>query len=431
VADFQIECFQNQYLPEGATVMNAVISVTAQGAGAVTPDGSGDGGIQPRAEVIIVDTSGSMSGRKLREAKAATCAAIDCLPEGVRFAVVSGNHEAELAYPRRPSLAVVSSSTRTKAKDALTKLEAGGGTAMGTWIQLAADLLRDEPGIRHAILLTDGKNESEAPEDLDRVLAEAEGVFQCDCRGVGSDYEVAEVRKVASALLGTDDIVPDPAGLTEDFASMMEEALSRRIPEVGLRVWAPQVAQVILVKQMDPVILDLTGTRVESGPVSGDYKTGAWGDETRDYHLRVRVPPGNIGDEAMLAARVMLVVGGDVVGEARVFAEWTSDTARSTRINRRVAEVMGQTELADALQEGVEAQRAGDTSTATDRLGRAVSLASESGNSEAIALLERLVDIEDAATGRVRPRAKVDDMDLQIAEAKSQRTTRTGRGRAG
>ena len=42
-------------------------------------------------------------------------------------------------------------------------------------------------------------------------------MLQCDCRGVGVDWEVAELRKVASALLGSVDIVADPANLAADF----------------------------------------------------------------------------------------------------------------------------------------------------------------------------------------------------------------------
>jgi hypothetical protein len=34
--------------------------------------------------------------------------------------------------------------------------------------------------------------------------------FQCDCRGVGVDWQVAEVRRIAQALLGSVDIIPEP-----------------------------------------------------------------------------------------------------------------------------------------------------------------------------------------------------------------------------
>jgi hypothetical protein len=196
------------------------------------------------------------------------------------------------------------------------------------------------------------------------------------------------------------------------------------VAEVTLRVWTPQGAEVVLVKQMEPLMIDLTQSRAEAGPLVGDYLTGSWGDESRDYYLSVRVPEGAVDDE-MLAARVTLLVGGESAGQALVRAVWTDDTARSTRINRRVAEAMGETELADLIQGGIDAHRDGDTDTATSRFGKAVRLATETGNEDALARLATVVDIEDAGTGRVRSKAKVEDMDVMIVETKSTRTTRT------
>ena len=57
---------------------------------------------------------------------------------------------------------------------------------------------------------------------------------------------------------------------------------------------------------------------------------------------------------------------------------WTDDEAQSTRINPHVAHYTGQAELADAIQEGLEARKDGDLDTATAKLGRAVKLAHES-----------------------------------------------------
>jgi hypothetical protein len=88
-----------------------------------------------------------MSGPRLREAKAATVAAIDCLPDGVRFGLVAGSHVAEVVYPGTPPLAVSSASTRHEAKEAVRRLEAGGGTAIGAWIDCCARILGAEPGI--------------------------------------------------------------------------------------------------------------------------------------------------------------------------------------------------------------------------------------------------------------------------------------------
>lgn len=412
-----LECFQNEYLPEGAREVDAVVTVTAAGGGPA-PSAPAES-----AEVVIVDVSGSMGGQKLHQAMEATAAAIAAIRDGVRFAVIAGNHEAWVVYPSGPPLAVASPSTRGEATAALRSVRAGGGTAIGQWITLATELMAGVTGIRHAILLTDGKDEHETPADLQRALAAASGAFQCDCRGVGTDWVVAELRRVADALLGSVDIVADPGGLAADFTSMMQTAMGKQVGEVALRVWSPQGAEVAFVKQVAPEVADLTSLRQPVGPLAGDYPTGAWGDESRDYHLSVRVPAGGVGDE-MLAARVTLVVGGEPAGQALVRAVWTDDTALSTRINRQVAHYTGQAELAEAIQAGLEARRSGDIDTATARLGRAVQLAEASGNQDTARLLSKVVEVDDAATGRVRLKARVDDADEMTLDSRSTKTVR-------
>ncbi len=97
-------------------------------------------------------------------------------------------------------------------------LDASGGTAIGSWLNAASTLFSEvEATQRHAILLTDGKNESEHASVLDRAVEAAQGVFQCDCRGVGADWDVNELRDIASALLGTVDIIPEPERMADDF----------------------------------------------------------------------------------------------------------------------------------------------------------------------------------------------------------------------
>ena len=417
MTSFSIECFQNEFLPRGGDEMHAVLTVTASGTG------SGPATPEERSELILVDCSGSMSGKKLRSAKAATAAAVDCIPDGVRFGVISGNHKAEMTYPLEGPLAVASPETREAAKAAVKTLESAGGTAMGTWIRLAVETLGDETGIRHAILLTDGKNESEESSDLDAALQLAEGRFQCDCRGVGDNWVVAELRKVAGALVGTYDIVADPGDLAKDFSTMMRDSLSKQVADVVLRVWTPQGGEVLALRQMEPP-LDLAAARVEAGPRMGDYGTGSWGDESREFFLSVRVPPADV-DEEKLAARVTLVVGDEPGEQGMIRAVWTDDLAKSTEINKQVAAAMDEEELAEEIQGVVDSFRIGDEDSATNRAGRAVRMAHRAGNQDVIDRLSKLVDIEDAATGRVRLKAKVDALDVMIFETKSTRTSRS------
>ncbi|WP_406459787.1 VWA domain-containing protein [Streptomyces sp. NBC_01622] len=449
VPQFSVDVYQNEYLPEGGREVNAIVTVTSTGGGTVgsavaAPHLYAPGQGPDAAVAIMVDCSGSMDypPTKMRNARDATAAAIDTLRDGVHFAVIGGTHVAKEVYPGGGALAVADSRTRDQAKQALRKLSAGGGTAIGTWLRLADRLLSSaDVSIRHGIVLTDGRNEHEAPEDLKAAIDSCAGRFTCDARGVGTDWEVKEVTGIASALLGTADIVADPANLAADFTKMMETAMGKEVADVALRLWTPVGTAIKFVKQVAPRVEELTDRRTEAGPRAGDYPTGSWGDESRDYHVCVEVPTANVGQE-MLAARVSLVVpqpggtsrssgaesgGGstqNLGAQGLVKAVWTDDMVASTSINPQVAHYTGQAELAEVIQQGLDLRKSGDVDGATAKLGRAVQLASVSGNADTAKLLAKVVDVVDAAAGTVRLKAKVAEADEMTLETRSTKTVR-------
>jgi von Willebrand factor type A C-terminal domain/von Willebrand factor type A domain len=427
---FTVQIDQNPYLPVGGRDVSAVVTVTAdaEAMGGVLPaQDSADGS----AEIIIVDCSGSMDfpPEKILAARAATSAAVDVIRGGARFAIVAGTNIAWPVYPTDGSMAVADARTRADAKRAVGGLRSNGGTAIGQWLRLAHRIFQSYPAtLRHAILLTDGKNQHETPEELAAAIGLCEGSFRCDCRGVGTDWVVDELRKISTALLGTVDIVPDPAGLAADFEEMMRGAMSKQLPDVMLRVWTPQTAVAKFVKQVAPAIDDLTGRRSQTSPQVGEYPTGAWAPgESRDYHVGVQVNVGAVGQE-MLAARVSLVAsltsGQQVLGQGLIRATWTEDEALSTRINPGVAHYTGQAELAAAIQDGLEASKRGDEETATAQLGRAVALAHAAGNEDTAKLLGKVVDVVDEATGTVRLKKKVSTADEMALDTRSAKTVR-------
>jgi hypothetical protein len=207
--------------------------------------------------------------------------------------------------------------------------------------------------------------------------------------------------------------------------------MGRSTPDVRLRVWTPAGATLAFVKQVAPRIEDLTGKRTDVTARVGEYPTGAWSVESRDYHIGVAVVPGEVNDEK-LAARVSVVStdssgAEQVTAQALVRAVWTDDVALSTRINRQVAHYTGQAELAAVIAEGLEARKAGDDRTATVKLGRAAQLAAASGNTATTDLLAKVVEIEDPATGTVRLRRRVEAADEMALDTRSTRTVRVGK----
>jgi hypothetical protein len=423
MAEFSATVYQNEFLPDGGTDVNAIVTITCSGAGSAGKTGAGDAG-----EIIIVDTSGSMGRSKLEAAKTAASAAIDQILDGTWFAVVAGTHQAYLAYPPvRTGTGMVRMEPRARfeAHQAISLFRSDGGTAMGTWLTLAGRLFDSVPMLaqRHAILLTDGENHNETPDQLTTAIRGVTGKFQCDCRGVGVDWQVAEVRRIAQALLGTVDIIPSVEEMGQVFAELIQQSMSRGVPDAHLRVWSPQGAEVMFVRQVSPSVEDLTSRRVAVNPLTGSYPTGSWGDESRDYHVSVRLSPKAIGQE-QLAARVQLAIADEVMAQGLVKAKWSDDEHLTTRINPEVAHYTGQEELAQVIQEGLAAKAAGDVDTATVKLGRAVQLAAETGNNEATAKLRKVVDIDNVETGTVRLKRAVDKADEMALDTASTKTTR-------
>ncbi|GAA3475123.1 vWA domain-containing protein [Nonomuraea roseola] len=414
MSDFTLQVDQHKYLPLGGREVHAILTVTGTVAQAPPTEA---------AEVIIIDTSGSMTGGKIREARQAAKAAVDALREGVEFAVIAGDTSARMVYPRGRKLAKVGQSTRDNAKKAIDSLDANGGTSIGQWLLLACDLLESRPGaIRHALLMTDGQN-NEGEDAFARALKKCEGRFVCDSLGVGDDWVPDELRKVSNALLGAFDFVRDQKDLAEFFTRITEASMGKTVAELALRVWIPKDATLKYIRQVSPTLLDLSGKRTPFNPLTGDYPTGSWGAEEREYHLCVEVPTAAPGQE-IRAAWVKLVRPdtGDVHASGNVLAHWTEDLALSTRINRKVAHYTGQAELHELIQEGLSARAAGDTATATARLAKAKQLADSSGREDTARLLEKVVEI-DPGTGTARLRRNVEKADEIELDTGSTRTS--------
>ncbi|PUA79928.1 vWA domain-containing protein [Nocardioides currus] len=425
MAEFAATVYQNEFLPDGGTDVNAIVTVTCSGAGTAGAAGAvGSGAV---GEIIIVDTSGSMGHETMESAKEGAQAALAEILDGTRFAIIAGTETATLAFPpvqAGPALAVMDASTREQAAGAIAGFRAAGGTAIGSWLDLAGTVFASVPEVtqRHAILLTDGEN-GEQPAVLDAAITRATGYFQCDCRGAGTDWKVEELRRVATALLGSVDIIGSPDEMREQFRAMMQTAMARGVADAQLRVWSPQGAQVLFVRQVAPTVEDLTDRRVEVNALTGGYPTGAWGDESRDYHVAVRLPAKAVGQE-QLAARVQVALGDDVAAQGLVKATWSNDSELTAKIDKQVAHYTGQTELASMIQEGLAAKAAGDDATATTKLGRAVQLAAETGNEEATTRLKKVVDVDDEKEGTVRLKKAVDKADEMALDTASTKTTR-------
>jgi hypothetical protein len=420
-ANFKAETFQNEFLPAGTADVHAIMTVTAsESAGSDGPSATGD-----RLFGILCDVSGSMEGGKLVAAKAAIATVVQLLPEDCRFFIVAGSDVAHLVCP--PTRA--DAAGKQHAQAAIKEMKASGATLISRWLTEALRHFQAAPSsVRQALLLTDGQNDATDQQALMETLARCEGMFQCECRGVGTDWRVEQLRTIAGALLGTTDIIRSPAEIEADFRAILGKSLAKTMGAVSLRLWTPQGAHVKFCKEVSPDIVDLTGKARTVKPQVLEYPTGAWGKgEARDFHFCIQVVPGNVGDEVLAGRASLLFTEKGVenkLAEARILAVWTDDESKSTKIDRVVAHYTGQAELAQSIQEGLEARAQGDTERATALLGRAVKIANESGNEATAKLLRQVVDVQEAETGTVRLKQAVAKEDSMALETRSTKTAR-------
>ena len=417
---FRIDGFFNPYLAPGQTRLDAVLTITSDSSvGAALPIGK-------RVVGFVIDISGSMSGDKLSQAKLAARRGIDMLDEAIWFFVVVFNGAAQVLV----SACAATSGNKAVAHNAVQELSANGSTAMSRGLDLARQqVLRSGAAMASVYFQTDGENDIGDSAQLSQVIDSCQGLFQCDCRGIGTAWKPAELRMIASALLGTADAVTDPSGLEEDFRAFLSRSMSKGVASATLRLWSPKVVKLMGAKQVSPEIVDQLPLSKRIDDKTLDIPLGAWGSEARDFQLVFEMPAGTLGDE-MLACRASIIFAGPE-GETKVSCDpvavtWSTDDSLTTRISKEVAHYTGQSELASSIQQGLEARVHGDEDKATRLLGRAAQLAEQTGNEEITRRLRKVVDVLDAATGTVRLRKadKAAEMELEMGG------TRTVRRRA-
>ncbi|TLM76543.1 marine proteobacterial sortase target protein [Microbulbifer harenosus] len=120
------------------------------------PQGDAHSRKLPREVVYVVDTSGSMGGNSIRQAKESLLLALSRLDGMDRFNVIEFNSDYYTLYPR-PLAATPENIQR--ARDWVESLDARGGTEMAPALKEAlSQQLSDEPGelVRQVIFITDG-----------------------------------------------------------------------------------------------------------------------------------------------------------------------------------------------------------------------------------------------------------------------------------
>ncbi|MEJ2127754.1 MAG: marine proteobacterial sortase target protein [Woeseiaceae bacterium] len=152
----------------------------------------------PREMIFIVDTSGSMHGVSIEQARKALLRAIDGLQPGDMFNVIEFN-----SYPNALFNSSVPADTGNlaTAKTFVTRLEATGGTEMRAALQHALKTPPSDAYLRQVIFITDGAVGNEA--GLFELIADKLGSARLFTVGIGSAPNSWFMRKAAETGRGT------------------------------------------------------------------------------------------------------------------------------------------------------------------------------------------------------------------------------------
>ena len=165
---------------------------------------------------LVLDTSGSMSGEKLRDAKAAALSLLSSLDRRDRVTLIAyASHVQRIA-----NRVTMDNAGRRHLTQHILGLRAGGSTALGPALEDAAQVLNRSSGgslmLRHVILMSDGvANVGESRPDI--LAARARQAFRngisLSTMGVGLDYNEDLMTKVADMGGGRYHFIEDSANI--------------------------------------------------------------------------------------------------------------------------------------------------------------------------------------------------------------------------
>ncbi len=247
----------------------------------VPPDSAADTAPGMARELIfVVDTSGSMHGNSIAQAKQALERALDGLGANDRFNIIEFNSTTRALYHQ--SVAADAASIR-HARTFVQGLEANGGTEMRPALRLALDSATSESHLRQIVFITDGSVGNE--DELYAMIETRLGAARLFTVGIGSAPNSWFMRKAAELGRGTFVVI----GALHEVAEKMD----RLFDKLG----HPQVTNISVswpggaVTESYPAIVPdlylgepVTVRARATGPfqpgaavrVSGDSSAGAW-----------------------------------------------------------------------------------------------------------------------------------------------------------
>lgn len=239
--------------------------------------------IMPRELILVIDTSGSMHGTSLQQARKALHLALDGLNPNDRFNILQFNSVTQ-------SLFVTSQSASTTnilaARDYVDALAADGGTEMRPALELALGGRLSETHLRQIIFVTDGSVGNE--EELFNVIERRLGDARLFTIGIGSAPNGWFMRKAAESGRGTYVFISALHEVEEKMGRLFRKLEQPQVTDIVIE-WPDDVDEIALPSTVpdlyagEPVVIKARLSRATRAgdqlKISGRSASGDWGAE--------------------------------------------------------------------------------------------------------------------------------------------------------
>ena len=236
--------------------------------------------VMPRETIFIIDTSGSMHGTSIAQAKKALNGALRKLRPGDRFNVIAFS-----VFPVRlfKNSVDVNAATLADAKKFVDGLQANGGTEMRPALWLAMQQPEIESNLRQIVFITDGAVGNE--EELFKLIDQGLGSGRLFTVGIGSAPNSWFMRKAAEAGRGTHTIISALNEVGEKMDRLFAKIEQPQVTNIAVS-WPgsvtvdayPEIVPDLYVDEPVTIKAKITGPLRDGDVVgiSGNTVGGAW-----------------------------------------------------------------------------------------------------------------------------------------------------------
>jgi Ca-activated chloride channel family protein len=313
---------------------------------------------------IVVDKSGSMKGKRMANAIAATRRAIERLRDGDIVSVVAYDTSAQVVL----SPTVIDATSRARVLERLTIPRASNDTCISCGIDAGMRLLGQRPGmVSRIVLLSDGLATA-GIRDLPGFKRQAEDARRLGASittiGVDVDYDERVMSQLARESNGGHYFVEKADNLPVIFDKEMRTLTStvanqaELVVDLAPGVFADQVFDRVTVGTGSQTIIPMGAF------AAGEHKTAL---------VRLRVPRGLAGERPVAAVRLRyddLVDQKPGQCEGSLSAIATADTSKLSPLDGVVSARVSASETAATLEQANELFRTGNSTDASNLLRR-------------------------------------------------------------